>query len=275
MTLNGLQKFSKAKSKQRIVVITVGSGGVGAACAFKLANEGAKIIINYSSNYDKALEVVEKCKLLGGDAVAVKGNVALDADCVYIVKQALDRWGHIDALINTAAITQFVPLTQLDGVQAEDFLKVFGVNAVGPFQMARAVEKHMPNGGAIVSVSSIAAQIGSGSSIPYVLSKAALNSLTLTLARALAPRIRVNAVLPGMIEGNWMSNGLGDDVYQQVRQQYIDNSALGCISQPEQIASAVCWLLEKNSVITGQNIVVDAGFMLGKLPSAAGASQKK
>jgi len=261
-------------TEQRVVVITGGSGGVGAACAFQLAKEGAKLIINYSTNEKQALEVVRQCKALGGEAVAVKGNVALDVDCVHLARHALDRWGRIDNLINTAAITQFVPLTQLDGVQAEDFLKVFGVNAVGPFQMARAVEKHMPDGGAIVSVSSIAAQIGSGSSIPYVLSKAALNSLTLTLARALAPRIRVNAVLPGMIEGKWMSNGLGDDVYKRVRQQYMDNSALGRISKPEQIASAVCWLLEKNSSITGQNIVVDAGFVLGKLPSAVGAAKK-
>ena len=71
-----------------------------------------------------------------------------------------------------------------------------------------------------------------------------------------------------------MTNGLGDDVYQRVRQQYMDNSALGRISKPEQIASAVCWLLEKNSSITGQNIVVDAGFVLGKLPSAVGAAKK-
>lgn len=104
------------------------------------------------------------------------------------------------------------------------------------------------------------------------MSKAALNILTVGLARALSPRVRVNAVLPGMIEGRWMRDGLGDATYDKVKSQYAGTAALGRICQPEDIARAVCWLLEPNSVMTGQQIVVDAGFTLGKPPSAAGAT---
>jgi len=96
-----------------------------------------------------------------------------------------------------------------------------------------------------------------------------LNMLTVTMARVLAPRIRVNAVLPGFIEGRWMREGLGDEAYDRVKQQYSDKSALGKVTQPEHIADAVVWLLKPDSVMTGQHIVVDGGFVLGKLPMMA------
>lgn len=257
---------------RRVVIITGGSSGVGAASARQLAEQGAAVLVNYSRDQALADAVVRDCVAAGGEALAVRGNVALDSDCVAIAEQAMARWGRVDALVNCAATTQFVPMANLDGVQAEDFLRVYGVNAVGPFQMARAAARHMGEGSAIVNVSSIAGQTGSGSSFPYVMSKAALNILTVGLARALAPRVRVNAVLPGMIEGRWMRDGLGDEAYERVRAQYAATAALGRISRPEQIARAVCWLLEPDSVVTGQQIVVDAGFTLGKPPSAAGAN---
>ena len=118
----------------------------------------------------------------------------------------------------------------------------------------------------------MAAQTGSGSSLPYAMSKAALNAMTLGLARALAPRIRVNAVLPGMVEGRWMRDGLGDAAYEQVKAAYANTAALGRIATPDDIADAVCWLLRPGSAVTGQLMVVDAGFLLGKLPSATGTS---
>lgn len=260
------------QTDRRVAIITGGSSGVGAATARLLASRGHAVLINYSRNAALAEDVVRDCLAAGGDAFAVRGDVARDEDCQAIARQAHDRWGRIDALVNCAATTQFVPMADLDGVQAEDFLRVFGVNAVGPFQMARAAARFMTAGGAIVNVSSIAGQTGSGSSFPYVLSKAALNILTVGLARTLAPKIRVNAVLPGMIEGRWMRDGLGDEAYERVKRQFAATAALGKISQPEQIASAVCWLLEPDSVVTGQQIVVDAGFTLGKPPSAAGAA---
>lgn len=262
------------EQQRKVAIVTGGSSGVGAATALLLARGGYSILVNYRSGAEMAHSVVRECLALGADALAVQGNVAVDADCQALVQQAITRWGRLDALVNSAAATKFVSMSNLDGVQAEDFQAIFGINAVGPFQMCRAAAKHMGAGSAIVNVSSIAGQTGNGSSFPYVLSKAALNALTLGLARTLAPGIRVNAVLPGMIEGRWMRDGLGDEAYERVKAQFEQASALGKVSQPEQIASAICWLLEPDSVVTGQLIPVDAGFMLGRPPSAAGAATR-
>jgi 3-oxoacyl-[acyl-carrier protein] reductase len=259
------------QSPRRVAIITGAASGVGASTARMLSGNGYNVLINYSRSSDLAAGVAVDCIAAGADAIAVQGDVAIDADCKALVQQAIDRWGRLDSLVNSAAITQFVPMADLDGINAADFQRIFGVNAIGPFQMARAAAKYMQNGSAIVNVSSIAGQTGSGSSFPYVLSKASLNILTLGLARTLAPAIRVNAVLPGMIEGRWMRDGLGEEAYERVKSQFAAVAALGKISQPEQIASAVCWLLEPNSVVTGQLISVDAGFTLGRMPSAAGA----
>lgn len=259
---------------QRIAIITGGATGVGAAVARMLAARGHNVLINYSRSSDAAAQVVQECIALGADALAVKADVSSDSDCRALVQQAVARWGRVDALVNSAGTTRFIPMSDLEAVSTQDFEQVYAVNTIGPFQMARAVKAHMQAGSAIVNVSSIAGLTGSGSSLPYVLSKAALNILTVSLARTLAPAIRVNAVLPGMIDGRWMRDGLGDDAFERVKNQYAEVSALGKISQPEHIASAVCWLLEADSMVTGQLIPVDAGFMLGRPPSAAGSPAK-
>ena len=250
--------------KRKVAIITGGSSGVGAATARLLAERGYNILVNYRSGADMAHAVVSECQALGADALAAQGNVAVEADCQSLVQQAVARWGRLDALVSSAAATKFAPMANLDDVQADDFHAIFGINAVGPFQMSRAAAKHMGAGSAIVNVSSIAGQTGTGSSFPYVLSKAALNALTLGLARTLAPGIRVNAVLPGMIEGRWMRDGLGDEAYERVKNQFEAKALLGTICTPQQIASAIVWLLDPDCRMTGQLVVVDAGFMLGR-----------
>ncbi len=229
---------------QRVAIVTGGAGGVGAATALMLAQRGYHVAITYQRNRQNADAVVQACQALA--------------------QAAHERWGRIDALANCAGTTTFVPLTDMDAVSAQDFQDIYAVNAIGPFQMSRAAAKHMVDGSAIVNVSSLAGETGRGSSYPYVLSKAALNTLTISLARTLAPKIRVNGVMPGMIEGRWMRDGLGEASYQRVKQDFSDLSALGKISQPEDIARAVVWLLEPDAVITGQMLKVDAGFTLGR-----------
>ena len=256
---------------RKVALITGGATGVGAAVARMLAGKAYDVLVSYSRSADAAAGVVEDCLTQGVDAFAAQGNVAKDADCKALVQQAMARWGRIDALVCSAGATRFVPMGQLDDVTAADFEQAYAVNSIGPFQMARAVQPHMQGGGAIVNVSSIAGLTGSGSSFPYVMSKAALNILTVALARNLAPAIRVNAVLPGLIEGRWMREGLGDDAaYERVKAQFAATAALGKVSRPEHIASAVCWLLEENSMVTGQLIPVDGGALLGKPPLATG-----
>jgi len=256
---------------RRVAIVTGAASGVGAATALWLAQRGHDVLLNYHRSADRVNAVLEQCRAAGADAVALQGDVAQDEACCALAQEALQRWGRIDALVNSAGATRFVPISQLDGVNAQDFHDIFGINTVGPFQMARAAAPHMAEGGAIVNVSSIAAQSGNGSSLPYVVSKAALNALTLGLARALAPKVRVNAVLPGMIEGRWMLDGLGEEAYERVKGQYAQTALLGRVATPQQIAASIGWLLDIECLMTGQLMTVDAGFSLGKPPAAAGA----
>ena len=210
--------------------------------------------------------MAEQCRALGADAIAVQGDVASDADCRRLAAQAGERWGRINALINNAGTTVFAAMSDLEAVDADDFLAIYAVNVVGSFQMARAAVPLRPAGSAIVNVSSVAGSNGTGSSYPYAASKGALNTLTLSLARNLAPNIRVNAVLPGMIEGRWLREGVGDAAYDTVRANFAGSAALGTVAVPTDIAGTVCWLATDAALMTGQLVVVDAGLLLGRPP---------
>jgi 3-oxoacyl-[acyl-carrier protein] reductase len=195
-------------AQRKVAVITGAGTGVGAACAEWFARRGWDVLVNYRASASEAEQVATACQALGADAVAAQGDVASDTDCRQIAALAAGRWGRIDALINNAGTTVFAPMSDLEAVGADEFLSIYKVNVVGAFQMARAAAPLMPAGSAIVNISSVAGSNGTGSSYAYAASKGALNTLTLSLARNLAPTIRVNAVLPGMIEGRWQSSML-------------------------------------------------------------------
>jgi 3-oxoacyl-[acyl-carrier protein] reductase len=145
-----------------------------------------------------------------------------------------------------------------------DFTRILAVNTLGPFQMARAVAPHMKAGGAgaIVNVSSVAGLRGTGSSIAYGASKAGLNSLTVSLARVLAPEIRVNAVCPAFIQGRWLQDAFGE-AYEQMKANWERTSPLRKAPTPEEVADVVMWLIEGAALTTGQCIVCDTGMILG------------
>ena len=252
-------------SGERKAAIVTGAGtGVGAATARWLAARGYGVLVNYSRSAEAAEKVAAAC----ADAVAMRGDVAADADCKALAAAAVERWGRIDAVVNCAGATQFVAMSDLDGVNAEDFQRVFAVNAIGPYQMIRAAAPHLKCvRGAVVNVSSIGSMTGNGSSYAYAASKAALNTLTLALARNLAPEVRVNAVLPGFVEGRWLREGLGDTAYERVKAQWEANAALGKVSTPEDIAGVIGWLVVDAPVVTGQLITADAGMVLGRPPA--------
>ena len=250
----------------RVAIVTGGATGVGAATALLLAQRGFRIAIVYSRSAAEAGETAARCQAEGADAIAVRGDVANDADCRAAIESALARFGRTDVLINCAGTTQFVPLTDLEGQSAEDFQKVYAVNVIGPYQMARAAAPHMRQGGAgaIVNVSSVGSLNGNGSSYSYVTSKAALNTLTLALARNLAPEIRVNCVLPGLIETRWLKVGLGEEAYRRVRDGWADAAALQKACTAEDVAQTIVWLAVDAALVTGQLLTVDGGFLLGR-----------
>ena len=247
----------------RVAIVTGGGTGVWAATVRWLVDRGWRVAVNYSRSRDEAEAVARAC---GGDAqaFAMQADVAVDADCVRLAAATVERYGRLDALVNNAGRTQFVPMHDLDAVSADDFHRIYGVNTVGAFQMARAAARHMGEGSAIVNVSSISTVTGQGSSMPYVVSKGGLNALTVTLARALAPRVRVNAVLPGFIDSRWLRDGYGDAVYEKAKAGYIDRVALARVCSPEAVADAIGWLIEGASLSTGQLLQVDAGMVLGR-----------
>jgi 3-oxoacyl-[acyl-carrier protein] reductase len=258
---------------KRVAIVTGAAGGVGAATALLLARRGYDLVLNFNRSAELMQASLEACRAAGADAITLQGDVAQDDVCRALAREAVERFGGIDAVVNAAGATRFVPIADLEGVNADDFQRIIGINMLGPFQMARAAAPHLREGGTVVNVSSNSTLSGNGSSLPYVVSKGALNTLTLGLARALAPKVRVNAVLPGLIEGRWMRDGLGDDAsYERVKSGYAATSLLERVCTPEDIAGAIAWLLDPACLMTGQLMVVDAGFLLGKPPAATGVT---
>jgi NAD(P)-dependent dehydrogenase (short-subunit alcohol dehydrogenase family) len=255
--------------EERVTVVTGASSGLGRAIAVELACRGAAaVVINYASSVAGAEETAQKVEARGARAIVVKGDVGLDEDCRRIVAAAAP-FGRIDALFNNAGATVFAPdHADLDAISVEDFLRIYRVNVAGAFQMIRAARTLLEAGaepGAVVNTASIAAVTGIGTSVPYAASKGALNTMTLSLARALAPRIRVNAICPGFIDTPWFSraSNQGQDM-ERMRQQVAATTPLRVASSPEDIAaSAVFFASPDSRHVTGETLLIDAGSHLG------------
>lgn len=250
--------------KNAVCIVTGSAAGIGAACAGRLASKGARVAINYTRSEKEAHAVAAACESNGGQTVIVKADVSADTDCRRLAETVLEKWGRIDGLVNNAGTTKFARHQDLDALDAADFQRIFGVNVIGPFQMIRAVTPAMQRqgAGAIVNVSSIAGLLGMGSSVAYAASKGALNTMTLSLARALGPAIRVNAVCPGFVETRWLIGGLGAD-YEAKKRNYEAITPLKSVVMPEDVADAVVWLLEGAAKVTGELITIDSGVHLG------------
>jgi 3-oxoacyl-[acyl-carrier protein] reductase len=253
--------------KDFVVVVTGASTGLGRAIAVETAERGAKaVVVNYARSAEEAEETAGLVRAAGADAVLVQGDVASDEDCKRIAAAA-EPFGRVDALFNNAGTTTFAAHGDMDRVSADDFLRLYAVNVVGAFQMvraARALLEAAPQPGAVVMTASIAGVTGIGSSVPYAASKGALNTMTLSLARALAPKVRVNAICPGFIDTPWFGKGLGEAGADRVRANAAANTPLKAASKPEDIAAAAVFLASPASRhVTGETLLVDAGSHLG------------
>ena len=251
------------------VVVTGASTGLGRAIAVETADRGAAlVVINYASSADEAAETARLVEGHGARAITVQGDVSSGDDCRKIV--AVVDTGRIDALFNNAGMTKFANHADLDALSAEDFLRLYSVNVVGAFQMvraARALLEAAPQPGAVVMTASIAAVMGIGSSIAYAASKGALTTMTLSLARALAPKIRVNAICPGYIDTPWFGRNMDAQGLERLRQNVAASSPLKVASNPEDIAAAAIFLASSASRhVTGETLIVDAGTHLGYAP---------
>lgn len=230
---------------KKVAIVTGGNSGMGAATVEELSKRGWQVAAMARSKVQKEFQ----------------GDVSEDADCRRVAKAVLDKWGRIDALINSAGTTKFVAHADLEGLSAEDILGIFRVNLVGPFQMIRACAPALKKaGGCIVNVSSVASILGTGSSIAYAASKAALDTMSFSLARALGPEIRVNIVAPGYVRTPWQVAAHGAAGAEDLERKFAERTPLKAAASAEDVADAIAWLIEGARRVTGEIIYVDGGM---------------
>jgi 3-oxoacyl-[acyl-carrier protein] reductase len=247
-----------------VAIVTGSARGLGAATAKLLASKGCNVVVNHTKSEDQAEAVAADCRAAGAEAIVCQADVSEDADCRRMAQAAMDKWGRIDGLVNNAGTTKFCAHDNLEGLSAEDFHYVLGVNTIGPFQMVRAVAPHMQaqGHGSVVNVSSVAGIQAIGSSLAYIASKGGLNTMTIAMARALGPDIKVNAICPGFIEGDWLRQGMGAERYDATKAHLESATPLRAVNAPEDLAETVVFLLSNAPNITGEIITVDAGMGL-------------
>ena len=257
--------MEQADLKGKAAIVTGSSSGIGASVALGLAAGGADVLVNYSKSAKPAEAVAEAARKMGARVALVQGDVAADADCRRIAAAAKQAFGRIDILVNNAGTTKFAGHRDLDALDAEDFARIYAVNVIGAFQMIRACARDLgaSGEGTVVNVSSIAGVEGVGSSVAYAASKGALNTMTLSLARALAPEIRVNAVCPGLVATPWFTERFGADAFEKVKENYKASAPLGRVASSDDIAKAVIFLASPDSRnITGELLLSDGGLRL-------------
>jgi 3-oxoacyl-[acyl-carrier protein] reductase len=238
----------------KVALVTGGGGGIGSAICQRLAVAGAQVIVNYNSNAQKAEAVA--AALPGENHLALQASVTDSAALRQMAAQVRERYGKLDLLVNNAGITRPVPHADLEGLEDEWIDRILQTNFRGAFACVRAFKELLMagDGGTVVNISSVAAVTGIGSNVAYCASKAAMDSMTRSLARALAPKIRVVSVSPGWVWGEYASR-----MEPAYIQEQINKTPLGRIAQPEDVAEAVLAVATTLAFSTGCIIPVDGG----------------
>lgn len=244
-------------SEHRVAVVTGSATGVGRACAVRLARAGHDVVVNYSRSEDDARETVRLVEQTGRHALLVACDVSRDSEVRALFASVERHFGRLDVLVNNAATTQFIPHRDLEALTEEVWDRILAVNLKGVFFCVRAATPLLRKSpaAAIVNVSSVAAIGGDGSSIAYAASKGAVNTMTRSLARALAPEIRVNAVCPGPIDTRWLRQVMSEEQLNQRCAGF----PIPRPAQPDDIADSVLYLATATTLTTGQCLVVDGG----------------
>jgi len=250
------------KKETKTALVTGSSSGVGASSCIEFAKLGWNVVINYSQSEILAYELAETCKSLGVDVLVCKANVANEIDCKIMVEDTINTFGRIDVLVNNAGATRFCDYQDLDGLNKQDFQDLYEVNVIGAYQMVKLSAEYLKKvKGAIVNVTSISAVSGVGSSIAYAASKGALSTMTLSLAHALSPEVRVNAVCPGFIQTRWTKGFLGKR-YESVKENVEKTTLTNSTSLPEDIAKGIIYLSVNARTTSGQILTIDGGQLV-------------
>ncbi len=245
------------RKHESVAVITGGGTGIGRATSEKLAATGCAVAILYSRSDAEANDTVKTIRCKGQNAIAIQTDVTDDAQVRYTMTEIAETFGNITYLVNNAGITRQLPFSDMDAIADGIWDELFAVNVKGAFNCSRAAAPYLRAvpGSAIVNVGSIAGETGYGSSLPYAVSKAALHGMTKSLARVLAPEIRVNCIAPGAVETRWWSGN------EDKMRHLSGNLPLQRISTPEDIAESI-WLLLTSRSMTGQIIKAENGQTL-------------
>ncbi|MGH7609625.1 MAG: SDR family NAD(P)-dependent oxidoreductase [Candidatus Dormibacteria bacterium] len=244
----------------RAALVTGGSRGMGRSTALALAARGYDVAINFSRSREAAELVAEAVTGEGRQALLLQADVSDEGAVTEMLAQVSERFGRLDALVNNAGTSVAGDASDLAGLGLEDWDRIFAVNVRGLFQVTRAAHPLLRRAhGCVVNMASIAGLRPTLQPLPYAASKAAVVSLTRTLARALAPEVRVNAVAPGWVQGEWMEQALGDD-YQRLMARRGQHTPLGRVAQADDVAEAILALIESNRFVTGEVVTVDGGY---------------
>ena len=245
------------KLEGKVAVVTGGGTGMGRAISERFAREGARVVVNYNASRDAAEEVAASIRGGGGEAVAVRANVAVDAEVRDMIGGAAERWGRLNVLVNNAGWSRRTPHHLLDDLTEEIWDRTLNTNLRGAFYCMRAAAPWLRKqpGSAIVNIASIAPDTGSGSTIVYAASKAGLISMTKSFARVLAPEVRVNAISPGLVHTRFA--GWPPETFTLGAEQ----APLKRIATVEEIAAAALFLAADATAMTGETVRVDCGVI--------------
>ncbi len=246
---------------RKVVIVTGGSRGIGAAAARLIAAGGAAVVVNYAQAREAAERLVTEIEASGGEALAVQGDVANEDDVLRLFRETEERFGRPSGLVNNAGIIQ--PQMRFEAMTAERFRRIVDVNLIGTLLCAREAVRRMStanggSGGVIVNLSSVAARLGApGEYVDYAASKGAVDSFTIGLAREVAAEgIRVNAVRPGLIETDIHASGGDPGRIDRLR----SSIPIGREGRPKEVAEAIVWLLsDAASYVTGAILEVTGG----------------
>ncbi|MEC9092084.1 MAG: SDR family oxidoreductase [Planctomycetota bacterium] len=250
--------MSNSGNKNKVVLVTGSATGVGRACALHFAKEGYDVVVNYPGTDEvEANETVKQVNSFGVESLLVKCDVSRNDQVQQMACSIRERYEKIDVLVNNAGKTYFVEHSNLDEMSEAMWDEILAVNTKGPFLVTRACLSLLraSDNAAIVNVSSAAGITGYGSSIAYCASKGGLNTMTKSLAKCLAPGIRVNAVCPGPIDSRWLRNAMTEEEIQERAHQL----PLAKLAHPDDIADTVFYLAAGTTMTTGQLLVVDGG----------------
>jgi 3-oxoacyl-[acyl-carrier protein] reductase len=250
-----------AMQTRPVALVTGAARGIGRSTALECSRHGYDVVLNFSRSRAATEQVAAEAEALGGRTLLCQADVSDERQVLTMAGAVRSEFGRLDALVNNAGTTVATPPSDLDGLSMDEWDRVFAVNVKGTFQVTRAVVPMLREAPAasVVNVASIVGLRPGPQPFPYAASKAAIVNLTRTLAGSLGPSIRVNAVAPGWMVGDWMEQALGDN-YERLMERRAKMTPLRRCVTPDEVAVTIVNLLTSNPFVTGEVVVIDGGF---------------